>query len=72
MKESLKFDAHGLIPAIVQDVHTGQVLMMAYMNETALEKTLATGKTWFYSRSRQSLWMKGETSGMFTGQRDTL
>ncbi len=63
MKESLKFDAHGLIPAIVQDVHTGQVLMMAYMNETALEKTLATGKTWFYSRSRQSLWMKGETSG---------
>jgi len=62
MKE-LKFDDQGLIPAIIQDVNSGQVLMMAYMNREALEKTLATGCTWFYSRSRQSLWMKGETSG---------
>jgi len=61
--KDLKFDAHGLIPAIVQDINSGQVLMMAYMNQEALDKTLATGQTWFYSRSRQSLWMKGETSG---------
>lgn len=59
----LKFDDQGLIPAIVQDADSGQVLMMAYMNREALDKTLATGRTWFYSRSRQSLWMKGETSG---------
>lgn len=53
----------GLIPAVVQDVNSGQVLMVAYMNQESLEKTLATGRTWFYSRSRQELWPKGETSG---------
>jgi len=59
----LKFNGQGLIPAIVQDVNSGQVLMMAYMNQEALDKTVASGQTWFYSRSRQCLWKKGETSG---------
>lgn len=59
----LKFDDKGLIPAIVQDVKSGTVLMLAYMNKESLEKTIADGRTWFYSRSRQSLWAKGETSG---------
>jgi len=57
------FDHQGLIPAIVQHHATGEVLMLAYMNTESLEKTLATGETWFWSRSRQSLWHKGETSG---------
>jgi len=61
--ENLKFDEKGLIPAIVQDVNTKDVLMMAYVNEESLQKTLETGNTWFFSRSRQKLWMKGETSG---------
>lgn len=52
----------GLVPAIVQDAPTNRVLMLAYMNESALKKTLATGRVWFYSRGRQKLWMKGETS----------
>lgn len=60
---TIKFDEHGLVPAIIQDVHSGQVLMMAYMNKEALTKTLESGYTCFYSRSRQSLWTKGETSG---------
>jgi phosphoribosyl-AMP cyclohydrolase / phosphoribosyl-ATP pyrophosphohydrolase len=59
----LKFDAHGLIPAIAQDHLTGQVRMLAYMNQAALEHTLETGKATFYSRSRAKLWTKGETSG---------
>ncbi|MCX7780663.1 MAG: bifunctional phosphoribosyl-AMP cyclohydrolase/phosphoribosyl-ATP diphosphatase HisIE [Negativicutes bacterium] len=59
----IRFDAHGLVPAIIQDVTSGTVLMLAYMNREALEKTLATGVTWFYSRSRGRLWQKGETSG---------
>lgn len=63
--DKLKFDAHGLIPAIIQDVHTNEVLMMAYMNRESLAKTLATGTTWFYSRSRGKLWQKGETSGHY-------
>ena len=58
----IKFDENGLVPAIVQD-ENGQVLMLAYMNEESLNKTLETGYTWFYSRSRQKLWQKGETSG---------
>ena len=63
--DGLKFDDRGLIPAIVQDRATGQVLMMAYMNKDALEKTIQTGTTWFFSRSRSRLWNKGETSGSF-------
>ena len=52
-----------LIPAIIQEAGTGEVLMLAYMNEPSLQRTLATGSTWFYSRSRGKLWHKGETSG---------
>ena len=59
----LKYDEHGLIPAIVQDVDSGQVLMLAYMNEEALQETLRSGQTYFWSRSRKELWHKGETSG---------
>jgi len=61
--ENLKFDANGLIPAIVQEQKTGRVLMMAWMNRASIEKTIETGKTHFWSRSRQKFWMKGETSG---------
>lgn len=57
------FDQHELIPAIIQDVTNGQVLMVAYMNRGAFEKTLETGFTHFYSRSRKKLWKKGEESG---------
>jgi len=63
MIERIKFDATGLVPAIVQDAATGTVLMLAYMNRQSLAKTLETGTTWFYSRSRQELWNKGATSG---------
>ena len=59
----LKFDANGLIPAIVQDHNTGEVLMMAWMNREALSKTAETGKTHFFSRSRNKQWLKGESSG---------
>ena len=61
--EDLKFDAQGLIPAIVQDARTSEVLTLAYMNEESLRRTLQTGETWFWSRSRSELWHKGETSG---------
>ncbi len=61
----MKFDEKGLLPAIVQDATTGEVLMLAYMNQEALEKTLSTGQAWFYSRSRQELWHKGATSGNY-------
>jgi len=78
--EDLKYDSGGLIPAIVQDAATKEVLMMAYMNKEAVAKTLATGETWFWSRSRQKFWHKGETSGnvqkvlevYFDCDRDTL
>jgi phosphoribosyl-AMP cyclohydrolase len=60
---SLKLDANGLIPAIIQDWKTGQVLMMAWMNRDSLARTLQTGKTHFFSRSRNKLWLKGESSG---------
>lgn len=63
--DSLKFDERGLIPAIVQDISTRQVLMVAYMNRESLEKTLAEGKACFWSRSRQELWLKGGTSGNY-------
>ena len=61
--EGLKYDANGMIPAIVQDHRTGEVLMMAWMNRESLAKTVETGQTHFYSRSRGKLWLKGETSG---------
>jgi len=61
--DDLKYDANGLIPAIVQDADTGDVLMMAYMNKNSLQATIDTGKTHFWSRSRQKYWMKGESSG---------
>ena len=57
------FKKADLIPAIVQERQTGEVLMLAYMNRESLQKTLETGYTWFFSRSRQKLWNKGETSG---------
>ena len=55
----------GLIPAIITDYETKEVLMLAYMNEESYQKSLASGETWFYSRSRQNLWHKGATSGHF-------
>jgi len=61
--DKLKFDANGLVPAIIQELASGRVLMMAWMNRASLEKTIATGKTHFWSRSRQKFWMKGESSG---------
>jgi phosphoribosyl-AMP cyclohydrolase len=61
--DKLKFNSDGLIPAIVQEQSTGRVLMMAWMNQASLQKTIETGKTHFWSRSRQKFWMKGESSG---------
>jgi phosphoribosyl-AMP cyclohydrolase len=63
MNTKLKYNADGLIPAIVQDAKTKRVLMMAWMNEAALQTTLATGAMNYWSRSRQKFWLKGETSG---------
>jgi phosphoribosyl-AMP cyclohydrolase len=76
----LKYNEAGLIPAIVQDYESGTVLMMAYMNKEALEKTMASRETWFWSRSRNTFWHKGETSGnvqkvkevLYDCDRDTL
>ncbi len=59
----VKFDERGLVPAVVQQADTGEVLMVAWMNEESLGLTLSTGTTWFWSRSRQELWNKGATSG---------
>ncbi len=80
MLPELKYDDKGLIPAIVQDARSNEVLMMAYMNQASLEKTIATGFTHFWSRSRQKYWKKGESSGhvqevktiLFDCDRDTL
>lgn len=63
--KNIKFDDNGLIPSIVQNVYTGEVLMLAYMNKESLDETLKTSKACFYSRSRQKLWVKGETSGNY-------
>ena len=68
--DKLKFDAQGLIPAIIQEHATGRVVMMAWMNRASLESTIATGKTHFWSRSRQKFWMKGEESGNTQTVRD--
>ena len=59
----LKFDSNGLIPAVVQDARTRRILMLAYMNQESLARTIDSGETWFWSRSRSELWHKGETSG---------
>ncbi len=63
MVKNLKLDDKGLIPAIIQDEQSGEVLMLGYMNEESLGLTLSSGEVWFYSRSRQELWHKGATSG---------
>ncbi len=65
----LKFDEKGLIPAIIQDDESGDVFMLGYMNQESLKRTLASGQVWFYSRSRQELWHKGETSGSYLNVR---
>ena len=59
----VRFNDDGLVPAIVQEAETGRVLMMAWMNDESLRRTLDTGRTWFWSRSRNEYWCKGETSG---------
>jgi phosphoribosyl-AMP cyclohydrolase len=76
----LKYDSNGLIPTIIQDAENSEVLMMAYMNAESLEKTVTTGYTHFWSRSRSKMWKKGETSGhvqevksiLYDCDRDTL
>lgn len=61
--DGVRFDSAGLVPAIVQDASDGTVLMLGYMDREALSRTLSTGRSWFWSRSRQDYWCKGETSG---------
>jgi len=68
----LKFDEKGLIPAVVQEWKTGEVLMVAYMNAESLKRTVETGLTWYWSRSRQKFWQKGETSGNVQRVKDIL
>ena len=63
LAEELRFDDQGLIPAVIQDAANGDVLMVAWMNEEAVRRTLESGRTWFWSRSRKELWRKGDTSG---------
>lgn len=65
LTEQIKFDEKGLVPAIVQDHENGEILMFAWMNREALEKTITERRACYYSRSRKSLWLKGETSGHF-------
>jgi phosphoribosyl-AMP cyclohydrolase len=69
---SPRFDAAGLIPVIAQDAETGQVLMFAWMNRAALDRTIETGRATYYSRSRQKLWTKGEQSGHFQAVKQIL
>jgi phosphoribosyl-AMP cyclohydrolase len=61
--DQVTYNADGLVPAIIQEDGTGRILMFAWMNDESLRKTLETGRTWFWSRSRQEYWCKGETSG---------
>jgi phosphoribosyl-AMP cyclohydrolase len=68
--DQLKYNSDGLIPAIIQEQSSGRVLMMAWMNRASIEKTIETGKTHFWSRSRQKFWMKGESSGHIQTVRD--
>jgi phosphoribosyl-AMP cyclohydrolase len=70
--KDLKYNVDGLIPAIVQHYETKEVLMLAYMNEEAIKLTIESGKTWFWSRSRQKFWNKGESSGHFQFVKDML
>lgn len=63
--DQVKYDANGLVPAVIQDSRTGTLLMLGYMNQEALRRTLESGKVWFWSRSRQVFWLKGETSGNY-------
>lgn len=63
--EKISFNKNGLLPVIVQDVNSGEVLMMAWMDREALRKTIASGKAYFWSRSRKKLWLKGESSGHY-------
>ncbi len=72
MLPELKYDDKGLIPAIIQDFENGDVLMLAYMNETSLKQTIETGFTHFWSRSRQKYWKKGETSGAVQEVKEVL
>ena len=65
MPDKITYDSNGLIPAIIQDCRTGEVLMMGYMNEESLKRTLKEGRCCFWSRSRQKFWLKGESSGNF-------
>lgn len=65
LAETLKYDVHGLIPAVVQDAENNEVLMVGYMNREAVERTLETGRVTYWSRSRRKFWIKGETSGHF-------
>ena len=68
----IKFDEKGLVPAIVQDAESGEVLMLAYMDREALGRTLSSGQAWFWSRSRQELWHKGATSGSYLNVRRVI
>ena len=68
----VKFDSNGLVPAIVQDAATGEVLMLAYMNAESVQRTLASGEAWFWSRSRSELWHKGATSGSIMRVKEVL
>ena len=72
ISDTLKYDANGLIPAVVQDAENGQVLMVAYMNREAFQKTIETKRATFWSRSRQKFWIKGETSGNIQKVREVL
>ncbi len=70
--DDIKYDEKGLIPAVIQDAVTGEVLMVAYMNAESLKRTVESGLTWFWSRSRRKFWQKGETSGNVQRVRDIL